>query len=271
MKTRELYAMESEVVVITGASAGIGAAVAELLGGKGHRLVLAARRENELRAVARKIGATAIAVIADVTHRDEVEHIKDVAIDKFGQIDVWINNAGRGINRKVLDLSDDDVDLMLDVNLKSALYGMQVVVPYFMQQKKGHLINISSFLAKVPYVSFRSVYSASKAALNSLTSNLRMDLMKDYPEIHVSTVMPGPVLTEFQKNALGADPSKPPSITSARVKPQTAEEVAAAIESVIVNPRAELFTNPASPEITKKYIEDIEGAEKFAVLGQKPA
>jgi len=262
--------MESKVVVITGASAGIGAAVAELLGGKGYRLVLVARREAELRAVARKIGESAIAVIADATHRDKVERIKDVAIERFGQIDVWINNVGRGITRKVLDLTDDDVDEIVDVNLKSVLYGMQVIVPYFMEQKRGHLINISSLLAKVPYVSFRSVYSAAKAAVNSLTSNLRMDLIKDYPDIHVSTVMPGPVLTEFHKNAIGSDIAGPLSIpASTGVKPQTAEEVAEAIESVIVKPKAEVLTNPASPEIVSRYSEDVESTEKFVVMGTK--
>src|SRR4051812_48261088 len=119
--------MANRVVVITGASAGIGAALAEVLSARGARLVLAARREEKLADVARKCGGETLVVAADVTKRAEVDRIRDEALTKFGHIDVWINNAGRGISRLVSELTDEDIDEMITVNVKSALYGMQTV------------------------------------------------------------------------------------------------------------------------------------------------
>lgn len=247
--------MKNKTIVITGASGGIGAELARQLGAQGHNLVLAARRENELSNVANQIGKNAIAVVADVKNRSDVENIKASALKKFPTINVWVNNAGRGIRKNVLELTDDDVDEIIAVNIKSAIYGMQVIMPYFMKRGEGHLLNISSFLGKVPIVPFRSIYSAAKAALNSLTSNLRMDLGDQYPNIHVTTVMPGGVMTDFQKNALGGPPPIPPSAGS--MNAQTAEQAAAAIVSVIENPRAEIYTNPALADIGKQYHNDI--------------
>ncbi|HVP07615.1 MAG TPA: SDR family oxidoreductase, partial [Candidatus Acidoferrum sp.] len=185
--------MNQKVVVITGASSGIGAELAQQLGKQEHPVVLAARREAELKAVARESGGQALPVVCDVTKKGEVERLMETALKTFGRIDVWVNNAGRGISRAVLELTDEDVDEMVAVNLKSALYGMQVIIPYFQQRGEGHLINVSSFLGRVPLASIRSVYSAAKAALNSLTANLRMDLARTYPGIKVSLVMPGVV------------------------------------------------------------------------------
>jgi short-subunit dehydrogenase len=259
----------SRVVVITGASAGIGAAVARKLAGEGATLVLAARREKELNQVAdeaRKLGARAVLTVqADVTRRDQVVRVREQALAEFGRIDVWINNAGRGITRSVLDLTDDDVDDMIAVNLKSAIYGMQVAVSHFVDRGEGHLINISSFLGRVPIASFRSIYSASKAALNSLTANLRADL-RAHPEVHVSLVMPGVVTTDFARNVRGdvrppinaAAPGAPP------MNAQTPEEVAERIVDVIHNPVAELYTNPASTDLARRYYADIAAFERGA-------
>ena len=254
--------MEKKVVVITGASSGIGAATARLLGTQGHQVVLAARRETELKEAAKHAGSEAVPVVADVTRRADVQRLKDMALDTFGRIDVWINNAGRGITRPVLELTDDDVDQIIAVNLKSALYGMQVIVPYFQQQGKGHLINVSSFLGRVPLVTIRSVYSAAKAALNVLTANLRMDLRAQYPNIHVSLVMPGVVLTDFGKNALGSAPQMRPGGSGSPMNAQTAEEVGVVIASLIEHPQSEIYTNPASAEIARRYREDIDLFER---------
>src|SRR5881394_783258 len=119
-------------IVITGASAGIGAAMARRLGRDGNNLVLAARRARELAVVAGESGTNARTVVADVTRREDVERLRDQAFDAFGSVDVWINNAGRGITRSVLELTDDDFDEMMRVDVKSALYGMQAIVPYFL-------------------------------------------------------------------------------------------------------------------------------------------
>lgn len=231
--------MEKKVVVITGASAGIGAALAELVGRKGGRPVLAARREPELRQVAARSGPEALPVVADVTRREDVQRVLDTALARFGQVDVWVNNAGRGITRLVSELTDEDMDEMMRVNVKSALYGMQAVLPHFQSRGSGHLINVSSMLGRVPSVPFRSAYNAAKHALNALTANLRMELSEQHPGIHVSTVMPGPVATDFGFNALGGGPD------SRRIPfAQTAEEVAAVIAELVGHPRADVYTRP---------------------------
>ena len=254
----------TKITVITGASSGIGAELARQLGAQGHRLALAARREKELSDVASQSGTEAITVVTDVRRRADIEQLRDRTIEAFGHIDVWINNAGRGIGKSVLEITDEDFDEMMLVNTKSALYGMQAIVPHFKERGSGHLINISSFLGRVPLATVRSVYSAAKAALNSLTANLRMDLRREYPGIHVSLVMPGIVMTEFAKNALGGTPPGPPP--TGPMKPQTPEEVAAAIVKLIEEPVAEIYTNPASPEIARRYYEDI-GAFEARMAG----
>ena len=246
------------VIVITGASSGIGAALARQLAARGDFLMLAARRAKELSSLARSCGRDTFPFTTDVTRRQDVIRLRDEALRTFDHVDVWINNAGRGITRSVLDLTDEDVDEMVSVNIKSALYGMQAIVPHFQERGQGHLINVSSMLGRVPFASFRSVYSASKAALNSLTANLRMDLRAEYPNIHVSLVLPGMVSTEFAANALHA-PLGAGTLPTA----QTAEEVAAVMIDLIDNPRPEVYTNPGyQVETVKRYYNDIGAFEE---------
>lgn len=192
-----------------------------------------------------------------MTRRTDVEHLRDEAIRAFGHVDVWINNAGRGISRPVLALTDDDFDEMMAVNARSSLYGIQAIIPHFKQRRAGHLINIASVLGRIPFASNRSAYNAAKAALISLTTNLRMDLRADWPEIHVSVVMPSTVLTDFPKHALHAPPDAGhrPGIPA-----QTPEQAAAAVVELIDKPRAECYTLPAVAEMVARYYS---GVEKF--------
>ena len=252
-----------KTIVITGASSGIGAALARHLGREGHNLVLASRRAATLNAVAHEVQSHVVTVCTDVTRRADVNRLCDEALRAFGNIDVWVNNAGRGISRSVLDLTDGEFDEMMSVNVKSALYGMQAVVPHFIARGRGHLINISSFLGRVPIATHRSAYNAAKAALNALTANLRVDLAAKYPDIHVSVIMPGLVSTEFARNAIGSGgPTAPPWTPGATIKPQSAEEVAAAIAGVIEHPVAEVYTNPASASMAQRYFEDVGAFEE---------
>lgn len=246
-------------IVITGASSGIGAELGVQLAAAGHRVALAARRERELQAVAAKIGAGAIVVPTDATKRDEVERLRDRAIEAFGHVDVWVNNAGRGINRPVLELTDEELDLMMSVNVKSALYGMQAIVPHFIARGRGHILNVSSVLSRVPFATFRSAYNAAKAALNALTANARVDLARAHPGIHVTLVMPGLVRTEFQQNALGGSPPMPPG------EAQPVEDAAAAIVAAIAHPVAEIYTNPRHASgIVQRYFQDVGAFEREA-------
>jgi NADP-dependent 3-hydroxy acid dehydrogenase YdfG len=250
----------AKCIVITGASAGIGAATATALAARGDRVVLAARRGDELDRLAARLGANAFSVVTDVTVRAEVEHLRDRAIEKFGGIDVWVNNAGRGLSKPVAEVTDDELDQMMTVNVKSALYGMQAVLPHFIERGAGQIVNVSSFLSRVPMASIRAAYSASKAALNSLTANLRMDLAATHPDIQVTLVMPGLVSTEFAQNAVHGTPPIRPGAGGAPA--QSADDVAAAIVGVIDHPVPEVFTNPALAGIARRYFEDVGAFEK---------
>jgi short-subunit dehydrogenase len=261
----------SKVVVITGASAGIGAELARQLGEEGHAIVLAARREAALAEVAAQTKGRTLAVTADVTRRADVDHILARAIETFGHVDVWVNNAGRGITRSVADLTDDEIDEILAVNLKSAIYGMQAATRHFKERGAGHLINVSSFLGRIPLASFRSIYSASKAAMNSLTTYLRMDLRATHPQIHVSLVLPGIVTTEFARSAIGeragAPSVPPPGAAPPAAGIQTPDEVARVIVALIKTPQPEVYTNPSHPALLRAYLDDPEGLlAKLGVL-----
>jgi NAD(P)-dependent dehydrogenase (short-subunit alcohol dehydrogenase family) len=194
-----------------------------------------------------------------------VDRIRDEALRVFGHVDVWINNAGRGIVRPALELTDEDVDEMIAVNVKSALYGMQAITPHFIERGRGHVINVSSFLGRVPVATPRSAYNAAKAALNALTANVRVDLKRTHPEVYVSLVMPGLVSTDFAKNARGSTGPMPAAAIGSPMKPQTPEEVAAIIADVIDRPAAEVYTNPASAALAARYFDDISRFEEEAL------
>jgi short-subunit dehydrogenase len=247
-------------IVITGASGGIGAALAEQLSKLGHRVALAARREAELKDVAARIGNGAVVIPTDVTRRQDVERLRDRAIEAMGHIDVWVNNAGRGITKPTLELTDEEFDAMMTVNVKSALYGMQAIVPHFIARGRGQIVNISSVLSRVPFATFRSGYNAAKAALNALTANARVDLARQHPGIHVTLVMPGLVSTDFQKNAIGGTPEMPASTQA-----QSVEDAAAAIVQAIEHPVAEAYTNPGyAKPVVQRYFQDVGAFEREA-------
>src|SRR5258706_14906430 len=148
--------MPEKVIVIPGASAGIGAAWAKQLAARGDKLMLAARRANELRQIGRACGRDAFPFVTDVPRRQDVNRLRDEAVRTFGQVDVWINNAGRGINRHMLELTDEDFDEIMAVNAKSALYGMQAILPHFQEHGAGYLITVSSGLSLRPLAPVRS-------------------------------------------------------------------------------------------------------------------
>jgi NAD(P)-dependent dehydrogenase (short-subunit alcohol dehydrogenase family) len=248
--------MKDKVIVITGGSEGIGAAVAQEVAKRGAKVVIAARNVEKLEAVATPIGA--LAVQTDVTKRGDNERLRDRAIEKFGAIDVWINNAGRGISKMVSELTDEDVDDMMLVNVKSVLYGIQAVLPHMKERGHGQIISVSSGLSRFPFAPQRSAYSAAKAAVNLLMASLRVELKKQFPNIHATTVMPGVVATDFGNNAKhgGIDSRKMPDA-------QPVEEVGTIIADVIEKPRAEVYTRPQMLQLAAKYFsaEDVSQIE----------
>jgi NAD(P)-dependent dehydrogenase (short-subunit alcohol dehydrogenase family) len=245
-----------KVVVITGASGGIGAATAEALAGRGARLALVARRADALGAVASRCGPNALAIVADVTSRVEVRRVVEAALAHFGGIDVWINNVGRGISRLPSELSDQDVDDMIRVNVLTALYGMQEVLPHFKERGAGHIINVSSMLGRIPLTPIRSAYTAAKHFLNGLTACFRTEIQQIQPGIHVSLVSPGVVRTDFGRNALYGGPDSRQLPDS-----QSAEEVAEVIAGVVESPRPDVYTRQGARDRVVGY---------FASLGANP-
>jgi NADP-dependent 3-hydroxy acid dehydrogenase YdfG len=255
--------MKDKIIVITGASAGIGAAIAQQAGARGARLALAARRKKELDDVAAKSGEGALVVVTDVTARADVDALARAAIERFGHVDVWINNAGRGISRLVSELRDEDIDDMMRDNVKSALYGMQAILPHFKERGRGQIINVSSMLGRIPYVPFRSAYCAAKHALNALTGSLRLELRATHPEILATIVSPGPVATEFGSSALHGGPD-----SRAMPGAQTADEVASVVIDAIENPRIDVYTAPGQPGSVRAYYDDMEAFESASPFAQ---
>lgn len=244
--------VNSKVIVITGASTGIGAALAQVLAPRGASLVLVARRADALQEVAVRCGPQAEAMVADVTDRSEVRRVVAQTLAKFGRIDVWVNNVGQGITRLPSQLTGDDVDDMVRVNVKSALYGMQEVLPHFIERGSGHVINVSSMLGRIPFAVFRSAYCGAKHFLNALTAMFRAEVQQDHPGIQFSLVSPGVVRTEFGVNARHGGPDS-------RTLPgsQSAEEVAAVIAAVIDTPQPDVYTRPGSHETVVSYYEKL--------------
>jgi len=243
---------DGKVVVITGGSEGIGAALAEEITGRGGRVVLAARSADKLQAFASKLGRGAVAVPTDVTVRAEVERLRDQAIAVAGRVDVWVNNAGRGISKPLLALGDEDVDAMVRDNVKSALYGMQAILPHMQARGDGTIANVSSMLSRVPFAPIRSAYSACKAALNSLTETLRIELREKFPNIRVITVLPGVVATDFGNHALGGGPDSR-SLPNA----QDVGEVARVIADGLLSRNGDLYTRPGAEKVALGHIEQL--------------
>jgi len=233
--------MSEKVIVITGASSGIGAATAELLASRGHPVSLVARRKQALEEVAARCHDRAQVIVADVTDRPSVGRAAHEAIEKWGRVDVWINNAGQGITRLPSQLTDDDIDAMMRANVKSVLYGMQEILPHFQSRNDGQIINISSLLGRIPFAVFRSAYCGAKHFVDALTTMFRAEVQETHPGIQVTLVSPGVVRTEFGKNAMHGGPDSRQLPGS-----QSAEEVAAVIARVIESRLPDVYTNPGA-------------------------
>jgi short-subunit dehydrogenase len=244
--------VQGKVIVITGASGGIGAALAELATTQGASVVLVARRRDVLEAVARRCGANALAITADVSRRDDVRRVVADALARFGHVDVWVNNVGQGITRPPSQLTDADIDEIMQVNVKSALYGMQEVLPHFKARGAGQVINVSSMLGRIPFAVFRSAYCGAKHFLNALTATFRAEVQERHPGIQFSLVSPGIVRTDFGLNAMHGGPDSRQFPDS-----QSAEEVAAVIADVIASRRPDVYTRAGAHQRVVGYYESV--------------
>jgi NADP-dependent 3-hydroxy acid dehydrogenase YdfG len=189
--------IEGKVVVITGASSGLGEATARLLSAQGASVVLGARRIDRLRVLADELsrrGGKALAVPTDVIQCDQVQRLVDAAVQTCGRIDVMINNAGLMPQALLERLKIDEWNRMIDVNIKGVLYGIAAALPHMKQQKAGHFINVSSVAGHRVGPGF-AVYAATKYAVRALSEGLRQEV-KPY-NIRTTVISPGAVATEL--------------------------------------------------------------------------
>ncbi len=199
MKTENIA---DKVVVVTGASSGIGESTAKLLAREGAKVVLGARRRDRIDSVVKEISAAegkAIGFAVDVTKRAEVEALVQGAVDSFGRVDVMVNNAGLMPIAPVAALKVEEWDRMIDVNIKGLLYGVAAVLPIMQKQKQGHIINMASVFGIKVFAPGATVYCATKAAVRALTEGLRMELHSQ--NIRCTMVSPGAVTTELPESS----------------------------------------------------------------------
>ncbi len=190
--------LEGKVAVITGASMGIGEAIAKLFLQEGAKVVLCSRDLARTREAEQRIGgANTLSVACDVSKRDQVDALVKAAVAKFGRIDIFVNNAGFGLNDAVADMDMEEFRRMFDTNLFGAVECMQAVIPIMRQQGGGDIVNISSVSGHIatPYM---SGYAATKHAMNAIGKAGRMELLRH--NINVLTVSPGYISTNFVKN-----------------------------------------------------------------------
>lgn len=191
-----------KVVVITGASSGIGESSAKVLARHGAKVVLGARRKDRIDAVVKEIsaaGGQAIGFAVDVTKRGEVEALIKGSIDSFGRVDVMVNDAGIMAIAPMEALKVEEWEGMIDVNLKGLLYGVAAVLPIMQTQKQGHIINIASVFGIKVFAPGGTVYCATKSAVRALTEGLRMELHSQ--NIRCTMISPGAVATELPEGS----------------------------------------------------------------------
>ena len=197
--------IEGKVVVITGASSGLGEATARHLAAQGASVVLGARRIERLQSLANELnsqGGKALAVKTDVTDPNQVQRLVDKAVQTYGRVDVIINNAGLMPHSPLERRKIDDWNRMIDVNIKGVLYGIAAVLPYMKEQKSGHIINVSS-VAGHKVRAGGVVYAATKHAVRMISEGLRQEV-KPY-NIRTTVISPGAVDTELPSSATEPD------------------------------------------------------------------
>lgn len=239
----KLKPLNEQVIVITGASSGIGLATAKAAAKAGARLVLASRNGGALAKLEKEISDTdgqVVHAVADVAKRDEVEHIAQVARDKFGGFDTWINDAGVDIIGKLEQVSEDDHKRLMDTNFWGVVNGSLVAVKH-LKANGGALINIGSVESDVA-IPLQGMYAASKHAVKAFTNALRIELQDEKAPISVTLIKPwamGTPLREHIKNYMDREATLPPPVYAP-------EEAAKAILHAATHCRRDIYVGSAS-------------------------
>ena len=212
----QLKPVPEQVLVITGASSGIGLVTAKLAARRGAQVVLSARNERDLSAAVDQIraeGGRAVYQVADVADTEQVQQIADTALREFGRIDTWVNNAAVAIYGRIMDVSLDDMRRQFDVNFWGQVHGSRAAVPHLMKQG-GALINVASAVADRA-IPLQGNYCAAKHALKAFTDVLRMELEEAGAAVSVTLVKPGSIdtpLFDKAKTYLGVEPQPVPPV-----------------------------------------------------------
>jgi short-subunit dehydrogenase len=217
--------LAGKIVVVTGASMGIGEAIAKLFADHGASVVMLSRDAGRVEAARGRVGHVerTLALACDVRHREEIDRAIGLTLHHFQRIDIWVNNAGHGLLDSVAQMEMAACREMFDTNFFGAVMGMQAVVPVMRQQGGGTIINISSVAGHIP-LPFHAAYSATKFAMNAIGKAAGAELQKD--GIHVLTVCPGYVRTAFNQNVVLGNERK--KVRPDSVRGITAERVARA-------------------------------------------
>jgi NAD(P)-dependent dehydrogenase (short-subunit alcohol dehydrogenase family) len=234
--------LNQQVIVITGASSGIGREAAIRLGGHGATVVLVARNRDALTEVERAVrdaGGKALATPADVGDAAALKQVADETVARFGRIDTWINNAGLYYAGPVESMSIDEIDQIVRVNLLGQIYGVKAALPHFIAQGSGGFINVSSGLA-VRSTPLTTLYSTTKRAVRGFTEGLRVELEHEHPGITVSEILPASINTPLFAHARSGTPVKPRPIPPV----YDTSEVARAIEHVAEHPLRDVYIGP---------------------------
>lgn len=188
----KLKPLDEQVIVITGASSGIGLATAETAARKGAKVVLASRSEKTLQAISQRLnaeGGDTIAVVTDVSDRSQVQRLAEAAITKFGRIDTWVNNAGLSIYGRLDAVSDEDSRRLFDTNFWGVVHGSIVALP-FLKRQGGALINLGSEVSEA-VVPLQAMYSATKHAVKGFTDGLRIEIEHvDKAPVSITLIQP---------------------------------------------------------------------------------
>lgn len=193
--------LNGKVIIITGASSGIGNAIAKQLGTKGAKLVLAASREDRLISLAeevKKSGGQAVYKVTDVRNKQQVIDLAAYAVEQFGCIDALVNNAGIMPSGFLNIDTSDEWDDLIDINIKGVLYNIGAVLPYMRKQQSGHIINVSSIAAYVTTSPYAIVYSMTKHAVREISEGLRQQEAIMQSNIRVTDVGPGTIDTDLK-------------------------------------------------------------------------
>jgi short-subunit dehydrogenase len=219
-----LKPIDQQVIVITGPSSGIGLATALLAADKGAKLVLASRSEQVLKELVEQIaqaGGEAIEICADVGSRADMDQVAQAAVDRFGRIDTWINNAGNSIYGRLEEVSDADNRRLFDTNFWGVVYGSLAALPY-LKANGGALINVGSEVSDA-VVPLQGMYSASKHAVKGFTDSLRVELLEEKAPVCVTLIQPTATNTPFPEHARNYM-AKEPKLPTPQIDPRQVAE-----------------------------------------------